>query len=173
MKINALHISHQELVERLAYDPDTGVFVWKEAQSFRRGWNKRFAGKVAGVLSNGRVSIRVDYQRYPAARLAWIYVTGAEPCGEIDHINCNPLDNRFANLRDATRAENAANIRCPSHNTSGVKGVAWDKARGKWKAYATINGRMKNIGRFSSKEEASSAYMREMAAVHGAFARAA
>lgn len=173
MKINALHISHQELVERLSYDRDTGEFFWNAIASLPAKWNGRFAGKPAGTIAHGRLCIRVDYCRYPASRLAWIYVTGKEPAGEIDHVNCDPLDNRFANLRDATRAENAANIRCPSHNTSGLKGVAWDKARRKWKAYAHIGGRLKNIGRFSTKEEASAAYMREMAAVHGAFARAA
>lgn len=48
------------------------------------------------------------------------------------------------------------------NNTSGYKGVAWDKSRNKWVAYIKLNGKTKNLGRFSTKEEAIAA--RELAA---------
>lgn len=56
------------------------------------------------------------------------------PVGEVDHINSDGLDNRRSNLRHATRQQNCENVKKPSHNTSGFKGVWWSRHCGKWVA---------------------------------------
>ena len=69
---------------------------------------------------------------------------------EVDHINGYGLDCRRENLRLATRSENARNSRINSRNKSGVTGVAWNKASGKWHAYIV----QKNLGLFDDFDEA-------------------
>lgn len=68
----------------------------------------------------------------------------------IDHINANKLDNRKANLRFATKGQNNANRGLLSNNTSGYKGVTWDKSRGKYQAYAWFQDKKYYLGRFDS-----------------------
>ena len=72
----------------------------------------------------------------------------------IDHINHNGLDNRKDNLRFCTYAENAINTGLWRHNTSGYKGVYWDKSRGKWAAQISNGKNHVYLGRFDKIENA-------------------
>ncbi len=63
---------------------------------------------------------------------------------EVDHINRNTLDNRRENLRVVTRSINATN-RVMSNNKSGVRGVVWDKSKGKWQAFGAINKKRRTL----------------------------
>lgn len=80
----------------------------------------------------------------------------ADDARRVDHINGNPLDNRKANLRLATTAQNAQN-QGSRGGPSRHRGVTWDKSRQKWMASHTLNGRRTTIGRFHSEEEAGKA----------------
>ena len=73
---------------------------------------------------------------------------------EIDHINGKPNDNRVENLRVTTHGENMKNVKLPSNNTSGYKGVYYSKQERKWKAFVRVNKKQKHLGTFSTKEEA-------------------
>lgn len=90
---------------------------------------------------------------------------------EVDHINGNRFDNRKSNLRICTHKENTRNNTIPSNNTSGYKGVSWDKFRDKWKAYIIFDKRMIHLGRFESKTEAAKAYNRAAIKHFGEFAK--
>jgi hypothetical protein len=74
----------------------------------------------------------------------------------VDHINRNPLDNRRANLRTATTAQNAQN-QDSRGGSSRYRGVTWDKSRQKWMATAMLDGRRTTIGRFDDEDEAGCA----------------
>lgn len=91
---------------------------------------------------------------------------------DVDHVNRtrNGLDNRRANLRLATRAENLANSFNPKVNTSGYKGVSWIKAEQKWVAGIKIDGRRRTLGRFRDPWEAAQAYNEAARAAWGEFA---
>lgn len=78
----------------------------------------------------------------------------------VDHINGNPLDNRRCNLRAVTPTQNAQNRRLQRNNTSGYRGVSFDKSRGVWQAMACHNGRQVSCGRHPTKELAAEAAMR-------------
>lgn len=74
---------------------------------------------------------------------------------EPDHLCRNRACVRPKHLEVVTRRTNLRRIPMYSHNTSGVKGVGWDKKSGRWKAYARDNtGRMRHVGYFSSRDEA-------------------
>jgi HNH endonuclease/AP2 domain len=74
----------------------------------------------------------------------------------VDHINGDKLDNRRANLRIVTFAENVQNqSRLLSNNTSGYRGVVWDRSRSKWIAQVKMGGKNYLLGRFETKEEAN------------------
>jgi hypothetical protein len=131
----------------------------------------RSPGDSAGITCpDGRRYVGIDGKRYAAHRLAWFYMTGKWPA-EIDHRNCDPLDNRFENLREATRSQNNANMRMRADNSSGKKGVSWDRERNSWKAQISVNGVHKLIGRFPSIEAAAAAYGEAAYKHFGEFAR--
>lgn len=155
------------LRQTLAYDPDTGVFTWAVT---RRGRNGRSdAGQVAGGLQSagGYRRISIGGQSYQAHTLAWLWVHGKFPQGDIDHINGQKDDNRIANLRDVSRSVNLQNMRKPRNtNTSGYLGVSLFKRTGKYTAEITINYQKKNLGYFSTAEEASAAYLKAKRELH-------
>jgi hypothetical protein len=88
----------------------------------------------------------------------------------VDHVNGDGLDNRRANLRSATHAENLHNCRKSSRNTSGFKGVTWDKGGRRWLAQIVVNSRNIKIGRFADIDVAARAYDAAARAHFGSFA---
>jgi hypothetical protein len=156
--------SQELLLQLLRYDADTGKLFWlpRPLESFAvaskgKIWNTRFAGKEAYSLSvRGYVIIAINGQRHYAHRIIWRMVTGEIPA-EVDHINGDRVDNRFINLRSATREMNGRNLSIKSNNTSGVNGVYWHKKDQRWVAYGKLDHKMVVIGRFKEKQEASDA----------------
>lgn len=157
-------LRHARLQELLHYNPETGVFRWKIATSRRVK-----AGQVAGSVHGGVRRIKVDGRLYLAHRLAWFYVEGRWPIGEIDHQDTNTGNNRFSNLREATSNQNKMNRRCRADSKSGLKGVY---ARGeKYRARIKIDGKTRMLGTFHSAEDAALAYDLAARLHHGEFAR--
>lgn len=142
----------------LHYDPGSGLFTWKRRSDVGPRWNGRYPGKRAGCLCGGYVLLRLHKRHYRAARIAWLYVHGQWPQGLIDHANCDGTDNRIANLRVATVAQNQCNSRRRANNTSGIKGVTWNKDRSKWQAQICVGYRHIHLGLFVIKQDAAAAY---------------
>lgn len=87
----------------------------------------------------------------------------------VDHINGNPLDNRRANLRRATKAQNQTNTRMRSNNKSGIRGVYWRPDTRKWSSQIRYNGRVKTLGSFDTIKAAAAAYRDASMKLHGEF----
>jgi hypothetical protein len=94
-----------------------------------------------------------------------------DPKVHVDHINMNGLDCRRANLRAATQSQNQHNRTKYANNTSGYKGVYWDKRRGCWRAGIRFEGRTRHIGLYATAEEAYAAYCARATELHQDFAR--
>lgn len=157
------HISAERLREFLEYDPTSGLFIWRITRGSRAK-----AGDVAGNRhSSGYIVINTDGRLYYGHRLAWLYVYGAWPTNQIDHCDGNRANNRFSNLREATNAENAQNMRkAHSDNLSGLLGASRNKRDGKWKAKIWFDRTSRYIGIFATAEEAHAAYLAEKSKVH-------
>jgi len=94
---------------------------------------------------------------------------GNPPKGSIvDHINQNKLDNRRGNLRICGKSENAANSRLRRDNTSGYRGIFFERRR--WRAGIHFKGHFVVIGRYDTREEAALAYNIAAIGVYGEFA---
>lgn len=106
---------------------------------------------VSLVTGGKRRSIR-------AHRLA-LYMRGINiPTGmEVDHIDGNKLNNKLENLRIVSRVENNRNTKTGKNNTSGVKGVHWDKGVGKWRAVIWVNKKCIQLGVFDYLDDARAA----------------
>lgn len=137
-------ITQKELKRILTYNTRTGEFVWKVAKG------RAVAGRNAGFITKdtGYHIIKINKRRYPAHRLAWLYVTGEFPVGEIDHINRDRKCNVWDNLRDVSRSDNQKNAKLRADNTSGVAGVSWSPVEGRWKAYISNRGHLIHLGTF-------------------------
>jgi HNH endonuclease len=149
-KIFSIELSQDRLKEVLEYNPETGDFIWKIDRT-----NNAKVGSIAGHwdISKQYWMITLFSIRYPAHTLAWFYVYGEwiRP----DHKDRNRLNNRIANLRPATSAQNSANqsVRCT--NLLGIKGV--QKRGRKFRAYITIDYKTIHLGTFWTAEEAINA----------------
>lgn len=154
------------LNNRLFYDPDTGIFRWREVgveffatKNSWSSWNSRFSGKTAGKLrDDGYLSVRLKYlntsKTYLLHRVALKMFYGKDPEGFVDHINGNRQDNRIENLRVVSRSENQRNQKKRTNNTTGVLGVSWSKHANAWLARITYDGKQKNLGYYKDFDDA-------------------
>jgi hypothetical protein len=154
------------LRELLHYDPETGVFTWAVSAG------TACAGAVAGSLNNrGYRAIMIGRRYYAAHRVIWLWMTGEWPKHEIDHINMDKGDNRWANLREATHSQNNANSSTYANNSSGFKGVHWFKRHRKWQAGIRINGKKTHLGYFDTPHQAYANYCLAARKYFGEYAR--
>jgi hypothetical protein len=162
-------LTQDRLKELLHYDPETGHFTWLAAPKF--GSVK--AGSMAGSTGkNGYTYVGVGGAKYLAHRLAFLFMTGSTPDEDVDHVNRDRSDNRWINLRPATRSENMANTGPPGNNTSGHRGVHLRKDTGRWSAYGQCGPRRVYLGCFGSREEASEVVSKWRVENYGEFAAA-
>lgn len=149
-------ISVERLRDLLHYDAETGLFTWRHAR------HKCTAGAVAGCPGGvaGYIQIRLDYRRYYAHRLAWLYMHGQWPLSQIDHINGEKADNRIANLRDVSVLVNHENHRAAHSNSkTGFLGASICGTTGRFVAQIKLGGKQTFLGRFDTVEEAHQVYL--------------
>lgn len=158
-------VSPEFIREYLDYDPETGVLTRRKRQP---GCSP---GQVAGHRDKyGYLNLNLKCRLYYAHRVAWAHFYGKWPDNILDHINCDRADNRIVNLREATVSQNKANSKVSTRNTSGAKGVYWNKRENKWIARIRHGGRDVFLGSFHTLPDAAQAYDLAAVEMHGEFA---
>ena len=157
-------ITQQILKELLNYNPETGIWSWRLN---RKG--VRCGSEAGWINDSGYVLIGLDGRigrSYRAHRLAWLWMTGKWPSEQVDHKNGVRHDNRWENLREATREINCQNLRtAKSHNRStGVLGVVPSGKR--FSAKIAINRETHHLGTFDTTNEAHAAYVAAKRRLH-------
>ena len=164
----------QEEAHRL-FEYKDGALYWKERprSDFKtdlawKQWNPKHVGKRAGCWSGHHVTVKFNDKAYPLARVIFIWHHGYLP-EIVDHADCNPMNNNIDNLRAATKTENQRNAGMFAHNTSGYKGVVFNKRSKKWTAQIKIFGLNKYLGTFADIEKAAEFVQLAREMLHGKF----
>lgn len=150
----------------LTYDPLTGEFTWNKT----RGGVARAGSKAGTIRANGYCRVNVNGAYHYAHRLAWLVTHDRFPEDQIDHIDGDPGNNRICNLREATGGENSRNQRVHSDSETGIKGVYFNKRRGKFASRIMRDGVVTWLGSYEKIDDAAAAYQRAAEQIHGAFA---
>jgi hypothetical protein len=150
----------------LDYDPATGRLIWriKPGQSkVEKIFNTRYARKEPGAFNTcGHRQLRINGRLTLAHRIIWKMMTGLEPPNHLDHIDGNPSNNRWINLRAATSCSNTWNRKTNQNNTSGYPCIYRMHTKlptsKKFRVLMMSNGRRKLVGDFHTIEQAKAAY---------------
>lgn len=152
-------LTQDRLKQVLSYDPASGDFTRILSVSQAK------AGARAGCKTAGYLAVRIDGELHYCHRLAWLYMTGKWPQGQIDHINGDKMDNCWCNLRDVSRRINQQNRRAAQANNSvGMLGVY--RNRGRYMARLTLEEGDKYLGTFDTAEQAHAAYLAAKRKLH-------
>lgn len=174
------------LSECFELDTVSGALIWKTRPDWHFakgstgavGWNKLYAGKVAGCLCKDgkftRAMVSVGDRNLRCHRIVFAIfnrIDLVEVPRIVDHANGNTLANRPGNLRGATPLQSTWNTGLRSNNKSGLKGVCWHAGEKAWRATIRDRGKCVTIGRFKDKEMAAAAYREAALRLQGEFAR--
>lgn len=148
------------------FDYKNGNLYWKVSRS-----NRIKIGQIAGTTpKDQRTRISIDHKIFLIHRIIFAMQHGFMP-KYIDHIDGNTKNNCIENLREAKFNENVQNSKIRIDNTSGIKGVSWNKNKKKWDAVISKNNKKFFIGRFQNLEDAKTAINKQRKILHGNFAR--
>lgn len=145
-------LTQERLRQLLEYDTETGKFWWLTTRGPVKAGYEAGHFHIAGVKIYVRMT--VDYVRYYAHHLAWLYIHGYIP-NEIDHWDGDGTHNWLSNLRESTRSQNNANRQTTG---SKLRGAFFDHRVQRWYAKIQVDGRPIWLGHFESAEEAHVAY---------------
>ena len=163
------NVTQDRLKELVHYDPASGVFTRiKDVAG-----NAKAGDQLGSTNSHGYLQARIDGKYYVLHRLAFLYMTGAMPDAEVDHINRDRSDNRWSNLRAASKSQNLRNAGAYKTNKSGYRGVSLKKKTGKWTAQISLDKKLHHLGYYETAEEAHAAYLAAAQKHAGEFATAA
>lgn len=145
--INDPDLTQKDLKGLLEYNTKSGNFFWKVDRN-----QHILKGMLAGQENKeGYVRINIKGRKTYAHRLAWLYVYGEWPDGEIDHINEKPNDNRIENLRVVSRKTNVLRHKKRSHKTNDLPiGITWHGQSKKY--WVRLKG--KSLGLYTNLEQA-------------------
>ena len=151
------------------------LFKYKEGQLIRKtsvANNLYNAGDVAGCTHkySGYRVLGINKVNYKFHRIVFLMCCGYMP-EVVDHIDGNILNNKIENLRGCDTSRNAMNQTIAKNNTSGFKGVSWDKKSKKWKVSIMKNNKYIYLGLFLNANEGAKAYDKKALEIYGEFSK--
>lgn len=176
-------ITQQRLKQLLSYDPVTGAFAWRSQRRGTVSMSSPNGCPVGCRHPDGRLVVTIDGRTHTGSRLAWLYVHGKLPDGNLRHKDGNPRNTAIDNLevtkrgrpasphgamptRSTRRQPNgtaASPYICSADGAFRVRGITFDKPRGKWVARPTIDGKRKLLGYFDTELDAQNAVIKAFA----------
>lgn len=141
---------------------EDGKLIWRTGP--RTGYEAGHSGRL------GYRRVEVLKERLQTHRIIWAMTHGAWPAQWVDHKDGDPTNNRPSNLREASPAENTRNRKRPRTNTSGVKGVCWEKNKRKWQVHIRVDGHKKFVGFAADLTHGAAMYADAAKRFHGEFA---
>jgi hypothetical protein len=162
-------LTQERLKEVLYYHPESGDFVRLVALCGRA-----LVGQQVGTPdAAGYLTSKIDGKTYKLHRLAFLYVLGRWPDPECDHRDMVKNNNEWSNLREASLGENRRNVGPRKGNTTGIKGIRFDRRRGTYVVDLQTNKQRHNYSGIKTLEEAIEVCAQLLVTFHGEFARAA
>lgn len=154
--------------ESLEYSPESGDLTWRSRprshfSSDRQwhAWNQRYAGREAGASQKSKRNtyrqVWFSGRNHKAHRICWFLHSGEWPQGHLDHVDGCGTNNSISNLRVVGNRENHKNMRAYASSKSGITGVNWCAANGKWHARIKVEGKNIHLGYFDCLDDARSA----------------
>jgi hypothetical protein len=160
--------SRSDILARLTLDRETGELWWRSDSPLVPA---RMRGQKAGATrADGYRAIHIGDKPFMAHHIIWYLEHGVWP-EYLDHKDRDRSNNRLDNLREANPSKNQWNKGIYRNNTSGAKGVYFDKKRQLWRVWVGANRVKHHVGRFKTLEEARAAYCAKAAELHGDFLR--
>jgi hypothetical protein len=165
-------LTWERLNEVLYIDPETGECYWKVSNN-----NRIVIGDRAGCIRKDPRSnlyyrtIQIDGKKYSEHILIWFFVKRKWPSRGIDHKNLDGLDNKIKNLRLCTGTQNKGNSKKRKDNTSGYKGICWNKKRKKWEVQIQYKRKHISLGFFDDPYKGHLKYCKEHKKLFGEFSR--
>lgn len=169
MTSNKKELTQELLKELIDYNPDTGVFTWKERplSMFKcerdcKAWNARYKNKVAGCSyinwKNKVNAISIKPKTYLCHILTYFYMNGNWPKEDIDCIDGDFTNLKWNNIRECTRTDSNYKQINPQRENK-LMGISFIKERNKYESKIKIKGKTIHLGRFNTQEEAHQAYV--------------
>lgn len=149
--------------ELLSCNFETGELIW--LANYQR---PDLIGSRAGWLNEGYWRVSVDGLVYYACQIVWLMAYGYISQQTIDHRDTIKANDALNNLRLVTKGQNAVNSKMNCRNTTGFKGVSYCNSTHKYRASISIDGQSKNLGRYSTPEEAHAAWASAAIEAYGA-----
>ena len=141
----------QDIVRKLFnYNEFTGLLTWK----IKSAKNIKVGDEAGTIGSHGYIQVTIKGKLYLVHRIIWLWYYGYLPENLIDHKNRNKIDNCIKNLRETTQICNLRNTGNISSNTSGIKGVCFDKRDEKWTTYIMVNKKHRSLGSYKDFDDA-------------------
>ena len=166
MALGNNELTQEQLRKDLWYNYETGHFTWiKHPQA------KRIGTRAGDLTASNYRYIMIAGKKHKEHRLVWLYHYGSFPVDDlvVDHIDADRSNNTFWNLRLCTPEQNKLNVGRSCRNTSGYKGVSYNKPTGKWKAKIQCDGVDHYLGLHKTPEQAHKAYVKLGKELHGEF----
>ena len=153
-----LPLTYEELHEKYYYED--GKLYYKKNNKIAGGFHK----------STGYFNIEIEKRCFGVHRIIFALLTKSTPI-VVDHCDGNRTNNNIDNLRSASYQQNAFNRATATNNTSGIKGVYWNKDKKKWRAHIKIDNKQEHLGYFNTLEDAKTARIDAAKKYHGEYVR--
>jgi hypothetical protein len=145
-------ITQERLKELFEYEEDGRLRRIKNLRELSGGGKGAIGTYPTYICNSGYLQVRIDKKLYLVHRLVYLYHTGKLP-ELLDHINMDKLDNRIANLREASKSQNAHNSKKSATNTSGAKGVCYNSTNKAWQVQIVANSKVVAYKSFKGSRE--------------------